>query len=488
MTPPPEQYVIDTSPRLWRGASTSRLGGPAPFARSVLPAADAAAVVLVAGFLHILYGPLGVGSLIFLAGTLLLGLRGWATRNVNIGALEDLGDLSKQVVGAYACAAAITAVLGNPTGGNTVFAAAAALPLLFTGRMAARSAQRAIARSGRRARTLIVGTGETARTIAASLNENADYGLEVVGAIGSGTPEMKRRLGARVLGTVQDMVSLVAARNIDTVLIAFDSSDDRGTVAAVRKLLARDVDVWVVPRFFEVGSLTTAQHIGAVPIVRLRPVPQRRLGWKLKRVFDVVVAGLGFAISAPLLLLAAIAIRLDSKGPVFFRQERIGMDGEPVTILKFRSMSTTSSLNEQTEWEPAPDRITRVGRILRATGIDELPQLINVLRGDLTLVGPRPERPVFVKMFDEMYEGYADRHRVPAGITGWAQVHGLRGDTSIEDRARFDNHYIENWTFAADLKIMLLTLRTLLKRYRPPAPGEAAVEGDEDRRDLREVG
>lgn len=487
MTPPPEQYVLDASPRLWRGAASSRVGGLS-FARSVIPAADAAALVLLTGFLHILFGPISLGSLILLSVTLLLGFRGWSGRDVNIGALEDLGTLAKQIVVAYALASTVTALLGDPAGARTVFAGAAALPLLFVGRMAARSAQRAVTRNGRLTRTLVVGTGETARTIAASLAENTDYGLELVGAVGNGTPEMKRRLGARVLGTVDDMVDLIAARKIETVIIAFDSSDDRGTVAPVRTLLSRDVDVWVVPRFFEVGALTSAQHIGALPIVRLRPATQKRLGWKIKRVVDVIVACMGLVVSAPLFLIASLAIKLDSRGPVFFRQERVGMDRKPVSILKFRSMAVSTTLREQTEWEPPDDRISRVGKVLRTTGIDELPQLINVLRGDLTLVGPRPERPVFVKMFEDMYEGYSERHRVPAGITGWAQVHGLRGDTSIEDRARFDNHYIENWTFAADLKIMLLTFRTLLKRYRPPAPCKPADERDEEAQNLADVG
>lgn len=484
MTPPPEQYVLDASPRLVRGAASIRLGR-LPLPQTVLPAADTAALVLLAVFLHILFGPLDLGSIVLLAVTLLLGIRGWRGHEVNLSALEDLGTLTKQVVVAYATASAVTVLAGYPADVRTLFAGAAALPFLFLGRIAARSAQRATARNGRLTRALIVGTGETARTIAASLSGNTDYGLELIGAVGNGTSAMKRRLRARVLGTIDDMVDIVSARRIQTVIIAFDSSNDRGTVAAVRTLLSQDVDVWVVPRFFEVGALTSAQHIGALPIVRLRPATQKRLGWRFKRAVDIAFASVGLAFSAPLFLIASIAVKLDSRGPVFFRQARIGMDGKPVSILKFRSMAVSSALTEQTEWEPPADCITRVGWILRQTGIDELPQLLNVLRGDLTLVGPRPERPVFVKMFDEMYEGYSERHRVPAGITGWAQVHGLRGDTSIEDRARFDNHYIENWTFATDLKIMLLTFRTLLKRYR--LADNPADDKDEETRDLADV-
>lgn len=486
MSPPPEQYVIDARPRLIGRAERTPLERFS--VRALLPVVDAAAVAVIGVLLALIHGRIEMSAAVLLASIVLTGMSGWDRRDVNYGALEDCGDLTRRVIGSFALAAAVAAATSASLGRSTLMAGIAALPLLFGGRMAARAAQRAIARSGKLSRTLVLGTGETARTIVASLQEDSSYGLDVLGAVGEGTPEMKSRLGTRVLGTARDLVDLVAARRVDTVVVAFDSSDDKGTIPALRTLLKGDVDVWVVPRFYEVGTLTSAQHIGALPVVKLQPATQKRAGWRLKRVLDLAVAGVGLVLTAPLFALIAAAIKLDSKGSVFFRQERIGLDGKPFYMLKFRSMAPRTALTEQTEWEPAPDQITRVGRVLRASGLDELPQLLNVLRGDLTLVGPRPERPVFVKMFDEMYEGYGERHRVPAGITGWAQVHGLRGDTSIEDRARFDNHYIENWSLAADLKIMLLTLRTLLKRYRPQDQAEQGDQAEKDETELADVG
>jgi lipopolysaccharide/colanic/teichoic acid biosynthesis glycosyltransferase len=159
----------------------------------------------------------------------------------------------------------------------------------------------------------------------------------------------------------------------------------------------------------------------------------------------------------------AIAIRLDSGRPVLFRQRRLGLDGREFDMLKFRTMRSANCETEDTEWVPDEERVTRVGRILRDTSLDELPQLFNVLRGEMSLVGPRPERPYFVKRFGDMYPGYRARHRLPAGVTGWSQIHGLRGNTSIEERATFDNHYIENWSLSSDLKILIKTVPVLVK-------------------------
>jgi lipopolysaccharide/colanic/teichoic acid biosynthesis glycosyltransferase len=152
---------------------------------------------------------------------------------------------------------------------------------------------------------------------------------------------------------------------------------------------------------------------------------------------------------------------------VLFRQERIGRGALPFTMLKFRSLTPSSEHESRVRWSiSADDRLGPVGRLLRLSSLDELPQLINVLRGDMSLVGPRPERPFFVEQFQRLYGGYADRHRVPAGITGWAQIHGLRGDTSIEERVRFDNYYIENWSLGLDLKIIIRTVGSMLSIHR----------------------
>jgi lipopolysaccharide/colanic/teichoic acid biosynthesis glycosyltransferase len=168
------------------------------------------------------------------------------------------------------------------------------------------------------------------------------------------------------------------------------------------------------------------------------------------------------------LALCALAVRIESRRHgVLFRQERISRDGLPFTILKFRSLTPATALESQMKWNINTDaRLGRIGKLLRFSSLDELPQLLNVLRGDMSLVGPRPERPYFVEQFERAYSGYGDRHRVPAGITGWAQIHGLRGDTSIEDRVRYDNHYIEHWSLGLDLKIILRTVGSMLSIHR----------------------
>ncbi|HWL65621.1 MAG TPA: sugar transferase, partial [Actinomycetota bacterium] len=154
----------------------------------------------------------------------------------------------------------------------------------------------------------------------------------------------------------------------------------------------------------------------------------------------------------------ALAIYFDSGRPILLRQLRVGLDGQPFNMLKFRTMHTSEAEVEATEWSADEDRITKVGRVLRDTSLDELPQLVNVVRGEMSLVGPRPERPHFVDMFSERYPNYAERHRLPAGVTGWSQIHGLRGDTSIEERAAFDNYYVDNWSLSQDIKILLRTV------------------------------
>jgi lipopolysaccharide/colanic/teichoic acid biosynthesis glycosyltransferase len=195
------------------------------------------------------------------------------------------------------------------------------------------------------------------------------------------------------------------------------------------------------------------QHLWAYAYRPVTAVPGRG-----KRALDIALAGAALLALAPVLAACALAVRLADGPGVLFRQERIGLGGRPFTLLKFRTLRPRDENESATRWNIADDhRMSPAGRLLRRTSLDELPQLWNVLRGDMSLVGPRPERPHFVRQFSAEHEGYADRHRMPAGITGLAQVHGLRGDTSIADRARFDNHYIDSWSLWQDVAIILRT-------------------------------
>jgi len=226
------------------------------------------------------------------------------------------------------------------------------------------------------------------------------------------------------------------------------------------------VCVHIVPRFFELGVAPRSpdtEHVWGIPLVRLRRAALRPGARRTKRAFDLVVGTTALVLLSPLMLATAILVRASGPGPVLFRQKRVGEGGKVVEVLKFRTMPVNN--DSETTWTVEDDeRLTRVGRFLRATSIDELPQLFNVLRGEMSIVGPRPERPFFVEQFDGSIPRYTDRHRLPGGMTGWAQVNHLRGDTSIEERARFDNHYIEHWSLWRDIVVVVKTVSTFFRR------------------------
>jgi exopolysaccharide biosynthesis polyprenyl glycosylphosphotransferase len=315
-----------------------------------------------------------------------------------------------------------------------------------------------------RERTLIVGAGRQGALIGQTLREHPEFGLVPVGFVDS----FEDRLDPPILGPVDQLGALIDEFAVDRVIVAFGAAREPEMVRILRACDHRRVEVSVVPRFFELGVAPTGpdtDDVRGIPLVRLRRAALRTAAWRMKRAVDVVVATVVLVVTAPVMALAAVAVRLSSRGPILFRQVRVGQRGRPVEVLKFRTMEVND--DSDTTWCVAGDeRVTRVGRILRATSIDELPQFWNVLRGDMSVVGPRPERPFFVDRFEAGIPRYGDRHRVPVGITGWAQVHGLRGGKgSIEERVRFDNFYIEHWSPWRDIVILA---RTLVAMWRRP--------------------
>jgi exopolysaccharide biosynthesis polyprenyl glycosylphosphotransferase len=251
---------------------------------------------------------------------------------------------------------------------------------------------------------------------------------------------------------------------VDVVIVTFGSLREPEIVDLLRACDRLSCEIFFVPRLYEIHSVTRGTEVlWGVPLERMRRAPFRTPAWTAKRVADVVVSALALLFLAPVLAICALGSRLET-GCVVFRQTRIGLDGRPFTVLKFCSLKPAVESEESTTWNIGTDaRVGHFGRFLRRTSLDELPQLWNVLRGDMSLVGPRPERPFFVGQFTRQIPWYTARHRVPAGLTGWAQIHGLRGDTSIEDRARFDNFYIENWSMWGDIKILLRTVGQVLR-------------------------
>jgi exopolysaccharide biosynthesis polyprenyl glycosylphosphotransferase len=251
----------------------------------------------------------------------------------------------------------------------------------------------------------------------------------------------------------------------DVVIIADGLYQEARAMELVRRPALMERDLWVVPRLHDFQSVGgQVDHIGAIPVMRVRRQTMTGLRWVTKRAFDILFSALALIIISPIMLLCAIAVLLEGGPGIFFVQERIGRDGKPFNLIKFRSMKPASEAESQTTWSVASDpRVGPVGRFLRRTSLDEFPQLWNILRGDMTLVGPRPERPFFVERFSSEHPGYDLRHRVPVGLTGLAQVSGLRGDTPIADRARFDNYYIENWSLWLDVKVLLRTFAEVFR-------------------------
>jgi exopolysaccharide biosynthesis polyprenyl glycosylphosphotransferase len=255
------------------------------------------------------------------------------------------------------------------------------------------------------------------------------------------------------------------------VILAFSSEPDHVLVEAVKQCQRLGIEVSLVPRLYEsINERATLHYVGGLPLLTLRPTDPRGWQFALKHASDRTVALIALVALSPLLAAIALAVRLSSPGPILFRQRRVGRDGQVFNVLKFRTMRpATPGAVFVPRAGSAPggvegdDRRTRLGTLLRDSSLDELPQLFNVLRGDMSLVGPRPERPEFVERFSREVARYEDRHRVRSGITGWAQVNGLRGQTSIADRVEWDNYYIQNWSLRLDLRIVALTLVEILR-------------------------
>jgi exopolysaccharide biosynthesis polyprenyl glycosylphosphotransferase len=319
-------------------------------------------------------------------------------------------------------------------------------------------------RSGFRSRhTVLLGGGPVALELARVLAAHREYGLKLDGFVDDADHSPVEEYLPR-LGRLADLDMAVVTSDADTVLVADGSFDESALICSVRTEACQHTELLVVPRMHHFHTQTgMADHIGSIPIMRIRNPNLHGPARLIKRGFDIAFAAMALLILAPVLVAVALAIRIDGGPGVIFRQVRVGRDGKHFEVLKFRSMRPTNDLESQTMWcVTADNRVGMIGRFLRCTSLDELPQLWNILRGDMTLVGPRPERPHFVEQFCTQFDRYAHRHRVQVGLTGFAQVSGLRGDTSIADRARYDNFYIENWSLWLDIKIILRTFREVL--------------------------
>ncbi|MGH2880686.1 MAG: exopolysaccharide biosynthesis polyprenyl glycosylphosphotransferase [Solirubrobacteraceae bacterium] len=341
---------------------------------------------------------------------------------------------------------------------------------------------------------LIVGAGIVGSQVARRLEDHPEYGLVPVGFIDD-DPRSTAEVGGRdvpVLGTVEQIDQIVERNQVERLIVAFSSVADARISRLIQHSQELGVEVAVVPRMFDtMNNRAGYETVGGLPLLSFSVVDPKGWQFAIKYALDRIAAAVLLVLLAPLLAVVAAAVRLGSPGPILFRQRRVGRDGTVFDLYKFRSMrqppareravigARAGAVAGSAPLEPEPfttlardiapggvegaDRRTAVGRLLRRSSLDELPQLFNVLKGDMSIVGPRPERPEFVELFDQDVTRYGDRHRVKSGITGWAQVHGLRGQTSLAERIELDNYYIAHWSLGLDFKILLLTFAALFR-------------------------
>jgi exopolysaccharide biosynthesis polyprenyl glycosylphosphotransferase len=416
---------------------------------------------------------------------------------------------------------------------QTCILAAVALSVGRTGLFVARA--RAIARGHGGRSTLIVGAGRVGQLVAKRMTDRAEFGLRPVGFLDNDPLEIDGSAATLpVLGASWDLERVIAEHGVEHVVFTFSTAPHAVMLSMVRRCRELGVSASLVPRLFEVSvERVSVEHLGGLPLLEMRPIDPKGLQFLVKYAIDRVVAGIAVILISPILISLAAAVLITSGRPIFFRQRRIGLDGQEFDMLKFRTMkgspeasghnhghwvfetldagdsliagngngngngavvhangngngngnghaadhdlveveaeagvstATHPEVATEVEVETADvDRRTPIGRVLRRYSLDELPQLLNVLRGDMSLIGPRPELGTFVRLFEEAVHRYGDRHRVKSGITGWAQVHGLRGNTSLTDRVEWDNYYIENWSLWLDMKIAVMTVGSLLR-------------------------
>ncbi len=316
----------------------------------------------------------------------------------------------------------------------------------------------------------IIGNNPTAERIFITLRDHTLLGYKIVGYCSDKRAQETSELsGATYLGSYSDAPDILLKERVELALVSLNLDEHPKLYKLLQQCEGLTIEFMMIPDVVEVmtGGMKV-KEIEGIPFIKLKHLPITTWGRIVKRLFDLLISGLLLLILSPLLLSIVLIIKIGSKGPVLFRQARVGLNGERFEMLKFRSMVTGADKHDEQAGLGIPDdpRQTGIGKFIRKTGLDELPQLINVFRGSMSLVGPRPERPYFVDQFKSVIPKYLDRHRVKTGITGWAQVSGLRGNTSLEERIKYDIYYIENWSLGFDIRILLKTTGAIFGKKR----------------------
>jgi exopolysaccharide biosynthesis polyprenyl glycosylphosphotransferase len=443
------------------------------------PAAAGPALVLagdvlaVAGAFAVRGAPLAAITVAATVVALAVSATGGYRLPLTTSALEDAPALLTRL----AVATFVTAFAWPGAAGGLVEAAAVAAVALVAVRSVSYAAVRGLRAADRLGdRTAVIGNGPLTGELVAALRDHPSYGVRAVALLEPCEPDDRpaESLDADTIGEVLD------AMRVRRLIVSYCGCPDADMVPVLRAAVAHDIELHLVPRFFDLGIASAGlDEVWGIPLLRVRRAALRRRAWMVRRAAEVVLSSVLLVLSLPLLAALALAVRLSSPGPILFRQLRLGQDGRPISVPKFRSLSVEepddavvidlrveADLPVQARRQQSVERrLTRVGRVLRSTGLDELPQLWSVVRGDMSLVGPRPEELGYAGRFSTAIRGYGERHRLPVGLTGWAQVHGLRGDTSIAQRVRFDNHYIEHWSMWRDVVIALRTVGVLFRRF-----------------------
>ena len=308
---------------------------------------------------------------------------------------------------------------------------------------------------------LLVGYSRAAEEYITRINANPQWGYVVRGILDDRVPRGTQYKGVKVLGAIDNLTIILPENKLDEIAITL-SLEDYGRLEKIVDLCEKSgVHTKFIPDYNSlIPSRPYTEDLMGLPVVNIRYVPlTNTLNWIAKRLVDIVGSAVGLVLVSPIMLITAIAVKVSSPGPIIFKQERIGLHNKPFQMYKFRTMELQKESAEKKAWTVKDDpRVTKVGKFLRKTSLDEFPQLYNILRGDMSLVGPRPERPLFVEKFKEEIPRYMIKHQVRPGLTGWAQINGYRGDTSIRKRIDYDIFYIENWTMGFDIKILFLTI------------------------------
>ncbi len=344
-----------------------------------------------------------------------------------------------------------------------IFSVAAPL-LLVSFRVVVRTTLRRLRRRGYNRRfVIVVGGGRLAEEVIQRIHDHPQAGLHVRGVLADGLTGREIH-GVPVVGGYGDLSHTLGLERIDQVILALPRDEWHRLDKILSELEDSTANVKLVPDLLHIMTLrSSVEELDGLPIINLRDTPL--VGWSSvqKRAFDLVGSALGLTLGLPLFVAIGLLIRMISGGPVLYRQRRVGLDGREFDMLKFRSMPVDAE-SEGASWSrPDDPRPTRLGAWLRRMSIDELPQLWNVFRGEMSLVGPRPERPMFIQEFRREIPGYMLRHKVKSGLTGWAQVHGWRGDTSLHERIEHDIYYIQNWSLGLDLQILAMTISSALR-------------------------